>query len=192
MAAVLHWVAEPVQPRPATWTAVRSRAARLRDVDPAIPRRGRRTAGGLLSAALVALIAVASSSLSTSQPSGAPRAGDVAGAVSVLTQPGTRIVALTGGADQRSSLLVSADRQTVVLVIDRLAAAPAGHVYQAWFHHGAGRVSAGTFAGGGPVVLTAAAPLQLPDYDGFGVTLEPGLGSPFPTGARVAGVDGLH
>lgn len=86
---------------------------------------------------------------------------------------------VTGGGT--ATLYVSRQQQRSALVVDGLAAAPAGSVYELWYLDDAGARPAGLFsvdaAGGAQRVLDG----QLRQGDLVGVTVEPAGGSTAPT-----------
>jgi hypothetical protein len=64
-----------------------------------------------------------------------------------------------------------------------LEPAPEGSVYELWLWRDGEPLSAGTFRGGGPVVLWAG--VGLDEYPGVSITLEPLDGDPAPSGRTV-------
>jgi anti-sigma factor RsiW len=97
-------------------------------------------------------------------------------AASVLADPNAMTVAMESGSGR---VVVGADG-AAVLVVDDLAAAPAGKTYQAWVVEGKTPVSAGTFD---TTDKQAIVPLPQPVPDGavIGVTLENAGGASSPT-----------
>jgi anti-sigma factor RsiW len=105
-------------------------------------------------------------------------------AASVLADPNAMTVAMKSGSGR---VVVGADG-AAVLVVDDLAAAPAGKTYQAWVVEGQTPVSAGTFD---TTDKQAIVPLPQPVADGavIGVTLENAGGASSPTLPMLAASD---
>jgi anti-sigma factor RsiW len=106
------------------------------------------------------------------------------GAASVLADPNATTVALESGSGR---VVVDADG-SAVLVVDDLAAAPAGKTYQAWVVEGQTPVSAGTFD---TTDRQAIVPLPEPVPAGavIGVTMENAGGASSPTLPMLAASD---
>ena len=105
-------------------------------------------------------------------------------AAMVLADPAATTVALQAG----SGRLVVAAEGDAVLVLDDLAAAPAGKTYQAWVVEGKTPVSAGTFASAGGQVIVPI-PQAVPDGAVVAVTVEEAGGTSTPTLPPVAASD---
>jgi len=105
-------------------------------------------------------------------------------AAAVLADPAATTVALQAG----SGRLVVADDGDAVLVLDDLAAAPAGKTYQAWIVEGQTPVSAGTFASADGQAIVPI-PQAVPDGAVVAVTVEESGGASTPTLPPVAASD---
>ncbi len=94
---------------------------------------------------------------------------------------------LTPGAT--GMLVISADGEHGTLVVDGLPVLDASQQYQLWLIKDGHRTSGGVFSvdeeGYGSLWISSAEPLA--SYQGVGITIEPGGGSPAPTGERVLG-----
>lgn len=105
-------------------------------------------------------------------------------AATVLADPNATTIALQSG----SGHLVVADGGDAVLVLDDLAAAPAGKTYQAWVVEGQTPVSAGTFVTtDGQAVVPI--PQSVPEGAVVAVTVEESGGATSPTLPLVAASD---
>ena len=109
-------------------------------------------------------------------------------ALGFATGPGRTLElhTIAGGGSASGLFRMDSNTGQVALVVNGLAAAPPGKVYQGWMRRGSDRISIGVFApheSGAPVVLTLSGQpaLLLSQVDGFGVTLEPVGGSPWPS-----------
>jgi anti-sigma-K factor RskA len=145
--------------------------------------RGRMPAWGLVSLALIAILAVSNLLLwqQTREPS-APEAGSF------------RVVELT--ADETDSaitglVVISPDGRYGTLVVNGLDVLPLDKQYQLWLAVGDRRDSGGVFSvsRSGYGALEISAPQPLREYARVGITIEPSGGSPGPTGDRVLGGD---
>lgn len=120
----------------------------------------------------------------------AQRAGQTAQAL--RSYPTSRSVAVEAEG-LRGTFLYDADLPLAVLYIWGLPDPGPRHSYQAWLIAPDGeRTSGGLLALPGDqgfASLVVGAPLPMREYVGFGVTLEPAGGSPFPTGPRIFGAD---
>jgi Anti-sigma-K factor rskA, C-terminal len=63
------------------------------------------------------------------------------------------------------------------------------HVYQVWMRDNTGRVNGGTFRadGEGRAIAVIQAPQPLSSYNDIGITVEPVMGSDWPTTPRIVG-----
>jgi anti-sigma-K factor RskA len=86
-------------------------------------------------------------------------------------------------------LVISLDGEHGTLVVDRLKPLGEDQQYQLWLTRDGQRTDGGVFSvdedGYGAKWIKASDPLA--SYTGFGVTVEPAGGSPYPTGDRVLG-----
>jgi anti-sigma-K factor RskA len=109
----------------------------------------------------------------------------------VLTGPlGMRAIALqnTAAAPASSGIVImGADGQNGVLVVDKLPVLDAAHEYQAWLVRDAEQVAGPVFSVDetGYRGMRLQAPENLLSYSALWVTIEPAGGSPAPTGERV-------
>lgn len=108
-------------------------------------------------------------------------------AVAAAGEPGARVASVSGTAAQptaRGFAVISPQEQAGYLVVDGLAAAPAGTVYQAWYVSRSVPRSAGlmtTADGLGILSLAGAEPVEI-----VALTIEPAGGSDQPTTPIVA------
>jgi anti-sigma factor RsiW len=105
-------------------------------------------------------------------------------AAAVLADPTATTVALQAG----SGRLVVAGDGDAVLVLDDLAAAPAGKTYQAWIVEGQTPVSAGTFVSADGQAIVPI-PQAVPDGAVVAVTVEESGGASSPTLPPIAASD---
>lgn len=89
--------------------------------------------------------------------------------------------------EAKGQLIADPDSQSAVLVITNLTPLQAGKTYQAWLIEGDTAVSAGLLAvdemGQGVLVVTSEE--DIGSFDALGISIEPGEGSPQPTGEIV-------
>ena len=101
-------------------------------------------------------------------------------AISVIAEPGTRQIELTG---DHGALYVS-PTGSAALVISRLDPAPSGETYEAWVVENGKPKPAGTFdAAQSPAVVSLREPVPVGAI--VAVTQERGQGGPVPRGPRV-------
>lgn len=110
--------------------------------------------------------------------------------LAVLLAPGAEMRELRAEATApgaRAVLFVNAQSPTALLSAADLPPLPADRVYQLWLIQDGRRTSGGIFTvdANGHSRLEISAPQPLGAYHGVGVTVEPGGGSPAPTGPRV-------
>lgn len=111
-------------------------------------------------------------------------------ALVLMAYPGTQSVEITSG-DITGSLLVNKERKEAALLTWNLPDLEAGQTYQVWLIDSQdNRTSGGLFQPGLPFTsVLISAPVELSNYVGIGVTIEPSGGSSQPTGDRVFRVD---
>jgi anti-sigma-K factor RskA len=108
------------------------------------------------------------------------------------TSLGMRAVPLSAplaGSSATGFVLISADGEDGALIVDGLPPLEAGKEYQLWLIRDGQRTSGAVFSTdensyGGTRIR---APRSLLDYSAVGITIEPGGGSPQPTGTKVLG-----
>jgi anti-sigma-K factor RskA len=153
-AAALAWGVESPEPPAALRDRILGAAAAEREN--VIPLRGRpwvvRTTAGVAAVAACAAVALGvwATTLSHSLDSErSARAAEVR-AVQIVMDPASKMVALRGG----DGMLAVDQTGRAVLVVHRLAAAPADKVYEAWvIPPGSKPIRAGVFKGGGSMTM---------------------------------------
>jgi anti-sigma-K factor RskA len=181
-AAALAWGVESPEPPPALRGRILAAAAAERlNVIPLPARRpwvGRTTAAVAAVAACAAVaFGVWATTLSHSLDSERSARAAEARAVQIVMDPASTKVALRGG----DGTLAVDPAGRAVLVVNRLAPAPADKVYEAWvIPPGSKPIRAGTFEGGGPMTMV---PLEEPVPSGSVVatTIERSGGVDAPT-----------
>ncbi len=106
-------------------------------------------------------------------------------AAQVLTAPDVRTVSRPLG-DGTATVMFSRDRNAGVLVMNNVPPPSPGTVYQMWLLGAKGPTSAGTM---GTAAVAPSTTATLPNLGGstaLAFTVEPGTGSPQPTGAILA------
>ena len=198
--------ASAAPPRPLAFPSARQRADQ-----PDPDQTEQRTAGkpgrpswlaiGTLAAALAALIWGASlqAQLAATQRQLAETAGQLerlrgayGAVVGVLASPDTSVYDLQGreGAPEaQGKVWVNPDSGQGMMMARGLPALPDGQAYQVWLVNAQGRVSGGFLRPYGDDVYYTVlqAPGKLTEYQSIGVTREPAVGSPGPTGPRIIG-----
>ena len=89
----------------------------------------------------------------------------------------------------KGMVVYTLDGKSGFLVVNNLNPSAAGKQYQLWLVKGTQRTSGGVFSVGadGYAVMEIETTLQLTEYTGFGITIEPQGGSAGPTGPKVLG-----
>ena len=185
-AAALAWGVESPEPPPALRGRILAAAAAERENVIPLPARrpwvGRTTAAVAAVAACAAVaLGVWATTLSHSLDSERSARAAEARAVQILMDPSSKKVALRGG-----NGTVAVDQTgRAVLVVNRLAQAPADRVYEAWvIAPGSKPIRAGLFKGGGSLTMV---PLEQPVPSGSVVatTVERAGGVDSPTGTPI-------
>lgn len=111
-------------------------------------------------------------------------------ALVLMAYPGTQSVEITSG-DVTGTLLVNKDRKEAALLTWNMPSLDVGKTYQVWLIDAQdNRTSGGLFLPERPFTsVLISAPVELSNYVGIGVTIEPSGGSSQPTGNRVFRVD---
>lgn len=110
----------------------------------------------------------------------------------LLTSPNIKYVELTSGMGTPGNngyLCVSPNNTTGLLWLYSLPALDQQHVYQVWLLDDKGRINGGTFRPdtSGRAIAVIQAPRPLTDYNDIGITIEPVMGSQWPTTPRIVG-----
>jgi len=89
------------------------------------------------------------------------------------------------------TLIMNQDGEYGTLVVDKLSALDDNQKYQVWLIRDGQRTSGGLFSVNtqGYASLEIVVPRPLLDYQAIGITIEPAVGSPGPTGTKVMGGD---
>ena len=103
----------------------------------------------------------------------------------VLAAPDVRTVSRPLG-DGTATVVFSHDRNAGVLVMNNVAPPPQGTVYQMWLLGAKGPTSAGTMGTAAVAPSTTATLTNLGSSTALAFTVEPGSGSPQPTGTLLA------
>jgi anti-sigma-K factor RskA len=156
------------------------RAAALSAANPDTARYSRWRTAVFASAAAIAVGLAAFGVGVLTRPSATPTVAE-----QVLAAPDVRTVSrpfATGTA----TVMFSRDRNAGVLVMNNVPPPTAGTVYQMWLLGAKGPTSAGTMATAAVAPSTTAMLTNLGSSTALAFTVEPGAGSPQPTGAILA------
>ncbi len=100
----------------------------------------------------------------------------------VMAAPDVRTVSRSLGDGGTATVVFSRDRNAGVLVMNNVPPPSPGTVYQMWLLSDSGPVSAGTMNTAAVAPSTTAVLPKLGDSSALAFTVEPGTGSPQPTG----------
>lgn len=161
--------------------AVRETMAVLDATKPEVRRQSRWRTAAFASAAAIAVGLGAFGLGVLTRPSPPPTVAE-----QVLTAPDVRTVSRPLGAGT-ATVVFSRDRNTGLLVMNNVAPPSRGTVYQMWLLGGAkGPRSAGTMGTAAVTPSTTATLTDLGASTALAFTVEPGTGSPQPTGTILA------
>lgn len=164
--------------------ALRSRvlAAAEEDVVRTLPRTGGRWRAAVLAVAAALVIGLGAVGLGLAlRPPAAPST-----AQQIFAAPDVRTVSGDIPVGGTATLVFSHDRNAAVLVMNNVPPPTTGTVYQMWLVGAGGARSAGTMDAGSVSPSTTAVVPDLGDSTELAFTVEPGTGSPQPTGAVFA------
>ncbi|GFG63466.1 anti-sigma-K factor RskA [Mycobacterium kubicae] len=157
------------------------RAALLAQTKPAGAKRQSRWRTTALAAAAAVVIGLAAFGLGVlTRPSTPPTLTE-----QVLTAPDVRTVSRPLG-NGTATVVFSRDRNAGVLVMNNVPPPSQGTVYQMWLLGAKGPTSAGTMGAAAVTPSTKATLDDLGSSTALAFTVEPGAGSPQPTGAILA------
>ena len=157
-------------------------AAAGQDAVRTLPRTGRRWRAAVLAVAAALVIGLGAVGLGLAlRPPAAPST-----AQQIFAAPDVRTVSGAIPVGGTATLVFSHDRNAAVLVMNNVPPPTTGTVYQMWLVGAGGTRSAGTMDAGSVSPSTTAVVPDLGDSTELAFTVEPGTGSPQPTGAVFA------
>ncbi|WP_343600601.1 anti-sigma factor [Mycobacterium sp.] len=153
------------------------REAVLAAVRPSSERRSRWRTGFLAAAAAVVVGLAAFGAGVALRPSARPTTAD-----QILAAPDVQTVSRPLAAGGTATVVFSRDKDAGVLVMNNVPPPAPGTVYQMWLFGDKSPISAGTMTPAAVAPSTTAVLPDLHDSSALAFTVEPGSGSPKPTG----------